>query len=63
MFGDCECGHHKYNHPWLGRGPYGSASGYGGCNLCKICEKPHSAHAFVAHQFTPCSCSEYQETA
>lgn len=63
MWGFCGCGHHKADHPWIGRGPYGSTSGYGGCELCWLCDKPSKEHDFALHQFKRCACTEYQESA
>lgn len=63
MWGLCTCSHHKSDHPWIGRGPYGSASGYAGCSHCTLCDKPSREHEFSTHFYTPCPCSEYQETA
>ena len=60
---ECTCGHHRANHPWVGYGPYGTPSGYRGCELCRICLKPFQDHVFVSHQFTRCNCMEYEETA
>lgn len=60
---ECSCGHHRSNHRWLGYGPYGSASGYGGCGRCLQCDKPSQEHVFVTHQFQRCACIEYRETA
>lgn len=63
MWAQCRCGHHRSDHPYIGYGAYGSASGYAGCRRCTLCDKPSDQHVFVTHQFTPCPCSEYQETA
>lgn len=61
MWCECVCGHHRSDHPWLGCGAYGSASGYGGCGHCQLCDKPAREHVFMLHQFTRCECSEYTE--